>query len=375
MSESKFSPIVKETLQAYGTRDASGVRRAHVGFTLKLHDTTRSIPTRAEREEHLNSLLASGATKAFGAGNRNIEEEPDPIRTCFERDLDRIKHHAAFRTLAGKCQVFVAPDDLRLRNRLTHSLEVAQVAAGIASSVGANATLAEAAALGHDCGHGPMGHAAEDAFTPFLTDGYDHAPYGAYVMLKNANLCVETIDAIANHSWRRPAPSTVEGEIVSFSDRIAYVCHDFDDACVAGVVTSKQLPEIVADTLGVKQSTQLRTLINAVVQATTKTGVVGLEEPYATALDAFRKFNYDNIYLRPASQKQNEKAVKVLTQLVEYYVDVPGKIPQLKNQPASGSALAAEHAVHYVAQLTDQQVLNQATILLGWSKSELPRGV
>ena len=161
--------------------------------------------------------------------HRRKEEEPDPWRTCFERDRDRILHAAAFRRLAGKTQVFVFPDDHQ-RTRLTHALEVAQVARGVASALGLNVALAEAIALGHDCGHGPGGHASEDALSPYVAEGYDHAVWGADVVLDPLNLCEETLDGIRNHSWSRPAPATPEGEVVSWADRVAYVCHDFEDA-------------------------------------------------------------------------------------------------------------------------------------------------
>lgn len=205
LDHAQFSHDVQRTLNAYG-ETTDGVRRAHVGFTGRLHSGGRPFPTRAEREQALNALLAPGATPHSGAGNRAVPEDPDPVRTAFERDLDRIKHHVSFRRLAGKCQVFIAPEDIHLRTRMTHSVEVAQVALSIATAVGANTALVEAAALGHDCGHGPMGHASEEAFTPYLPGGYDHAPYGAHVMLADANLCAETVDAIACHSWRREAP-------------------------------------------------------------------------------------------------------------------------------------------------------------------------
>ena len=159
------------------------------------------------------------------------EEEPDPWRTCFERDRDRILHAAAFRRLAGKTQVFVFPDDHQ-RTRLTHALEVAQVARGVAPALGLNVALTEAIALGHDCGHGPGGHASEDALSPYVAEGYDHAVWGADVVLAPLNLCAETLDGVRNHSWSRPAPATPEGEVVVWADRIAYVCHDFEDAVV-----------------------------------------------------------------------------------------------------------------------------------------------
>ncbi|MGH3372014.1 MAG: HD domain-containing protein, partial [Nocardioidaceae bacterium] len=155
---------------------------------------------RQAREETEHLVLAPGATRAVGAGTRARPEAPDPFRTCFERDLDRIHHSRPFRRLAGKCQVFIAPEDDHLRTRLTHAIEVAQVAVGIARPAGLNVALTAAAATAHDCGHGPAGHASEEAFSPFLAGGYHHAVYGADVVLAPLNLCAETLDAVRNHS-------------------------------------------------------------------------------------------------------------------------------------------------------------------------------
>ena len=138
------------------------------------------------------------------------------------------------------------PEDDHLRTRLTHAVEVAQIATGIARAAELCVPLTEAIALAHDCGHGPAGHASEEAFSPYVPGGYDHAVYGADVTLAPLNLCAETLDGVRNHSWRRPAPSTPEGEVVAWADRIAYVCHDFEDAVRAGILTPADLPEEVA---------------------------------------------------------------------------------------------------------------------------------
>src|SRR4051794_3252522 len=212
-----------------------------------------SLVPREQREETEREVLAPSATKVTGAGRRAVEEEPDPWRTCFERDRDRILHSSAFRRLAGKTQVFVFPDDHQ-RTRLTHALEVAQVAVSVARALGLNIALTEAMALGHDCGHGPGGHASEDALSPYVPGGYDHAVWGADVTLAGLNLCAETLDGIRNHSWSRPAPATPEGEVVSWADRIAYVCHDFEDAVAAGIVAVDMLPDSVVERCGTARS-------------------------------------------------------------------------------------------------------------------------
>src|SRR4029453_19171535 len=198
---------------------------------------------------------APGATRPVGAGLRLRAEAPDPLRLCFERDLDRVKHSRPWRRLAGKCQVFIAPEDDHLRTRLTHAVEVAQVATGIARAANLCLPLVEAIALAHDCGHGPGGDASEEGFSPYLPGtGYDHAVYGADVTLEGLNLCRETLDGVRNHSWRRPPPSTSEGEVVAWADRIAYVCHDFEDAVRAGIIEPADLPPEVREVVGSRPS-------------------------------------------------------------------------------------------------------------------------
>src|SRR5271165_5757047 len=304
---------------------------------------------RAERQELEDALLAPGATRASGAGRRRAPEEPDPWRTCFERDRDRILHASSFRRLAGKTQVFVFPEDHQ-RSRLTHALEVAQVATGVARACRLNVALTEAIALGHDCGHGPGGHASEDALSPYLDGGFDHAPWGATVSLASLNLCAETVDGIANHSWSRPAPSTPEGEVVSWADRIAYVCHDWEDAVLSGIVAPHQLPPAVRALCGERRSAQLGAFINGVVSASLRTGQVGMEEEEAEALAAFRACNYERIYLRDASLRQGEAVISVLRALVEHFADRPhlvadGAVPAGPSDVFAGSPEALRAAV------------------------------
>jgi dGTPase len=333
---------------------------------------------REDREDREDDMLAPGATRALGGGERARPEEPDEWRTCFERDRDRILHATSFRRLAGKTQVFVFPQDHQ-RTRLTHALEVAQVATAMARACRLNVALTEAIALGHDCGHGPGGHASEDALDPFVAGGFDHAPWGAYVSLAPLNLCAETIDGIANHSWSRPAPKTPEGEVVSWADRVAYVCHDWEDAVVTGIVSPHQLPALVRDLCGDRRSAQLGAFIHGLVGATLRTGQVGMEEDTAEALSAFRACNYERIYLRDASVRQGAAVVQVLRALVEHFADRPHLIAQTSGAAPSdvlaGSEQAIVAAVTYVAGMTDRFAFRQAVALLGWDPDKLPAGV
>jgi dGTPase len=354
-----------------------GVRRAHADSTAALGTPGTASPlTRAEREDFEDVVLAPAATRARAAGRRAVPEGPDPWRTCFERDRDRILHATAFRRLAGKTQVFVFPADHQ-RTRLTHALEVAQVATGIARALRLNVALAEAIALGHDCGHGPGGHMSEDALGVFLPGGFDHAVWGADVSLADLNLCAETLDGIRNHSWSRPAPSTPEGEVVSWADRIAYVCHDWEDAVSAGIVVPAMLPGVVRTRCGESRPHQLRAFIEGMVDGALRSGVIGMDEELAEALAAFRRCNYDHVYLRPASVTQGASVVAVLRALVEHFADRPNTIPgvQRRGGLAGGSADAVTEAVAYVAGMTDRFAMGIAVAELGWDPDTLPRGV
>ena len=351
-----------------GTTGPEGVVLAHVAPPPPVG---RRRVDREAREELEHRALAEGATRASGAGRRAVPEDPDPLRTCFERDRDRILHSSAFRRLAGKTQVFVFPADHQ-RTRLTHALEVAQVATAVARAVGLNVALVEAIALGHDCGHGPGGHASEDAFDPFLPEGYHHAVWGADVVLAPLNLCAETLDGIRHHSWSLPTPRTPEGAVVSWADRCAYSAHDLEDAVHAGIVHPGDLPEAVTEVAGVTRSSQLRTFIGALVDCVLEHGVVGMAPAPAAALAALRAFNYERIYTRPESVAQGEAVAAVLTALVEHYAGHPHLLP-----PGLGVASAADPlraAVTYVGGMTDRYAFEAATRLLGWPADRLPRG-
>jgi dGTPase len=354
---------------------SGSVRRAHLDTHAPLD--ARPVPREA-REEREAGTLSSGATLSTGAGHRVIEEEPDAWRTCFERDRDRILHATAFRRLAGKTQVVVFPEDHQ-RTRLTHALEVAQVATAAASALGLNVALTEAIALGHDCGHGPGGHASEDALSPYVPEGFDHAVWGADETLTSLNLCAETLDGIRNHSWSRPAPATPEGEVVSWADRIAYVCHDFEDAAHTGIVRPDMLPEIVVASCGVTRSRQLAAFIGALVEGSSSAGTVAMTAPMADALAAYRAFNYETIYLRPASVAQSRAVIDVLQALVEHFADRPHSIPSLDTTAATavagGSTEALRAAVGYVAGMTDRFAFRTAMSHLGWERSKLPAGI
>ncbi len=374
-----------------------------------------ALMPRQAREDAEQLLLSPGATRSSGAGNRARPEEPDPLRTCFERDRDRILHSSAFRRLAGKTQVFVFPRDHQ-RTRLTHALEVAQVATAVARAVGLNVALTEAIALGHDCGHGPGGHASEEAFSPYLPEGYNHAIWGAEVTLAPLNLCSETVDGIRHHSWWLPSPLTPEGAVVSWADRCAYCAHDLEDAASVGVVDLASLPATVAEVAGNSRASQLRCFIGALVECITSTGEIGMRQPYAGVLETLRDFNYEHIYTRPSSIAQGRAVIAVLSALVEYFAANPEKVPATTGVTSAtttsggvssnwdgrgggggwGSVSAAgnsggggdgadardqghedafRRAITYVSGMTDRFAFGMAVELLDWRRDRLPRGV
>ena len=323
---------------------------------------------REAREAAEDAALVAGATRATGAGRRAEPEQPDPWRTCFKRDRDRILHSTAFRRLAGKTQVFIFPADHQ-RTRLTHALEVAQVAGAVARACRLNVALVEAIALGHDCGHGPGGHASEDALGLFVP-GFDHAVWGAEVTLAPLNLCAETVDGIRNHPWSRPSPSTPEGQVVSLADRVAYCAHDLEDAIHAGVVGAGDVPPELTGACGATRSAQLRTLITDIVRTTTRTGLVGLSEPAGSALAALRRFNHERIYLRPDSARQARAVIDMLRALVDHYLSDPGALPA-----SARTGKPVLDAVAYVDGMTDRFACAQAVARLEWPADRLPGGL
>ena len=345
-----------------------GVRQAHPGDD-RIQVRVGPALDRLAREEMEAHELATGATlSAAVPGRRRREEEPDELRTCFEQDRDRILHSPAFRRLAGKTQVFIFPADHQ-RTRLTHALEVAQVATAIARACRLNVALTEAIALGHDCGHGPGGHASEDAFSVFVPE-FDHAVWGADVTAAPLNLCGETLDGIRNHSWSRPAPSTPEGQVVGLADRVAYCAHDLEDAAASGVVSLDDLPADVLGLCGQTRSAQLHAFITDIVGTVTATGLVGMSEPMGEALASLRAFNHERIYLRAESVAQGRTVIDMLRALVEHFSTRIGDLPA-EYRSAPDPVLGA---VAYVDGMTDRYACAVAVSVLGWDPDRLPRG-
>ena len=326
----------------------------HVGEPPRV--APRPVFDRVAREEAEDAFLVPGATRAQGAGSRAVEEAPDPWRTCFERDYDRITHSSVFRRLAGKTQVFVHPPDMA-RTRLTHALEVEQIAVAIARAARLNVTLVAAAARAHDCGHGPFGHKSEAALSAFVPGGFDHAPWGAEVSLVPLNLTAEVLDAVANHSWARPMPATPEGLCVSLADRLSYVAHDVEDALRAGVIVPSDFPPELAGALSAPKRALVGALVTSAVHTVVSSGVVGLEDYAGATLQAVRDFAYASIYHRPESLRQAEAVRVFLPHLVEALCEERRIIEAPEN---AADAVVRHLAVAYVAGSTDRHTIRTA---------------
>ena len=356
--------------EARGRTD-DGYRRAH-GTSVFVGEIKRF--DRLAREAWEAANLAPGATRSIGAGNRAVAEEPEPDRTCFERDVARIRNHSpAFRAMSDKTQVFLDRSQLQ-RSRLTHTNEVAQLAGSIARTLGLNEALTVAVALGHDCGHGPGGHSAETALSPYIEGGFDHAVWGADVALAPHNLCAETLDGIRNHSWKRPAPRTPEGEVVSWSDRIAYCCHDWDDAVDTRLVTTEQLAPAVLALWGPDTGAHRTNFVRAVIEGTIAKQEVCMAEDVAPLLDAYRANNSERIYHHPEQVARHNVVITFMQRLAERFIEHPVDLAGATGRPeigamAPGSAPLRLETVRFLVACTDGQMLRYAAEH-GW-KSDL----
>jgi dGTPase len=330
-------------------------------------------PSPRERIEQVErDTLSPQATLSSASKGRERPEDPDPLRTAFQRDRDRIVHAKAFRRLKEKTQVFIAPRGDHYRVRLTHTLEVSQIARTAARALGLNEDLTEAIALGHDLGHTPFGHLGEQALTPFLGRPFRHNEQSLRVVdhLENRgqglNLTWEVRDGIVNHPWSMPTPSTPEAQVVRFADRIAYVNHDVDDALRAEVVTEGQLPAGPLEVLGRTQATRINTLVSDLVAASEGSPDVRLSDGVAAAMDEVRDFMFDRVYLREDARAEQDRAIALVRALFSYYLEHPDEVPEEYHQ-APGDL--ATRVADYIAGMTDRYavtVYEQLFLPRGW---------
>jgi dGTPase len=314
-----------------------------------------------ERQEELErEILSERATLSAATKGREREEPPHPMRTAFQRDRDRIVHSKAFRRLKHKTQVFIAPEGDHYRVRLTHTLEVAQIARTIARALRLNEDLAEAISLGHDLGHTPFGHLGEKALSPFLDRPFRHSEQSLRVVDhlerdgRGLNLTWEVRDGIVNHTWAMPQPATVEAQVVRFADRLGYVNHDIDDAIRAGLISEDELPDRVTEVLGRSHSERIETLVTDIVETTGDGPEVRMSDPVFVALDALRDFMFERVYLREEAAAEQDKAIGVIRALVSYYLEHADEVPE---EYARAPGTPADRVVDYIAGMTDRYAL------------------
>jgi dGTPase len=292
------------------------------------------VSTPRERTEQIErEILAETAVLAAESKGRERAEAPDGLRTCFQRDRDRIVHAKAFRRLKHKTQVFMAPEGDHYRVRLTHTLDVSHIARTAARALRLNEDLTEAISLGHDLGHTPFGHLGEQALTPLLDHPFRHSEQSLRVVdhLENdgegLNLTWEVRDGILHHPWSMPQPSTLEAQIVRFADRIAYVNHDVDDAIRAGVLAIDELPGAVTATLGETHSERINTLVTDLVVSSEGAPEIRLSPAIFAGLDELRDFLFAEVYLRTAATDEHDRAIRLLRELFAYFLDHPDQLP------------------------------------------------
>ena len=310
--------------------------------------------------------LSPSATRSTASRGRVVPEEPDEFRTAFERDRDRIIHSKAFRRLKHKTQVFLNPEGDHFVTRLTHTMQVTQVARALAAALSLNEPLAEAIALGHDVGHSPFGHTGEDALSPFFApDEWHHAAQSVRVfeVLENANLTWEVRDGIRAHSWKiEPPPVTPEAFCVRFADRIAYLAHDALDAIRAGVLKPDDFPDAVLDRFGEPGREWIGAMISAVVDESLRTGAVRMDDETLAVMTRLRDFMFERVYHAAEQLRQQQRAVGIIRDLMAWHLEHRDEIPASYRQD---EASAATQAADYISGMTDRFALATHERLIG----------
>lgn len=290
------------------------------------------MPNPRQRRELAERLLISkyGVLSENSKG-RLYDEPEDGVRTCFQRDIDRITHSKTFRRLKHKTQVFLQPEGDHYRTRLTHTLEVSRIARTVVRALELNEDLAEAIALGHDLGHTPFGHAGERALANIYSGGFKHYEQSLRVVDKlerdgrGLNLCYETRMGILNHTHGAP-DDTLEATCVRLADRIAYINHDLDDAIRAGILKPEQVPMIVRARCGDRNSVRINSIITDLI-ANSGEGEIKMSESMQEAVDTFHSFMYSDVYTNPVAKSEENKVEGILGGIFEYYAKHPWELP------------------------------------------------
>lgn len=293
---------------------------------------------------------------AFSQNSRGRPEyiEPCTLRTEFQRDRDRITHSKAFRRLMYKTQVFLSPEADHYRTRLTHTLEVTQIARTIARALNLNEDLCEAIGLGHDLGHTPFGHAGERVLQRCYDENFSHNKQSLRVAdkLEKLNLSYETRDGILNHVWKEK-PCTLEGRIVQFSDRIAYINHDIDDACRAGVMKESDIPKEILTVLGYTHSNRINTMVTSIIRESTGTARVDMEPTVYKATMDLRDFLFERVYKNPVAKGEEGKAEEMLHMMFDYFCRYPEKLPS-EYLPTLDEEGVERAVCDYISGMTDR---------------------
>ena len=325
-----------------------------------MDDSIRVRTLQRERE-----TLSEFATLCENSKGRQFVEEECPLRTAFQRDRDRILHCASFRRLKDKTQVFLAPDNVHYRTRLTHTLEVSQIARTIARSLNLNEDLTEAIALGHDLGHTPFGHAGERALAAVYEKGFTHFEQSLRVVDKlehngeGLNLTYEVRDGILCHTRGKEA-DTLEGRIVKLSDKIAYINHDIDDACRGGVLSEDDIPLDIRLVLGFSKTQRINTLIKSTIE-NTKDEIKMADEVF-DAFNRLHSFMFKYVYTNPVCKSEEGKAESMIKELFRYFSHNPSALPDFYSDIAKREG-AERAACDYISGMSDSYSLKIFSIL------------
>lgn len=314
------------------------------------------------REDIEKILVSSHGVMAADSKGRQIEEEKCLLRTEFQRDIDRIVHSKSFRRLKHKTQVFLQPEGDHYRTRMTHTLEVSRIARTISRALMLNEDLTEAAALGHDLGHTPFGHAGERALKE-LCGSFKHYEQSLRVVDRlekdgrGLNLTYEVRMAILNHTTGAP-DDTLESKCVRLADRIAYINHDVDDALRAGILKVSDLPENVRNTLGVSHSVRINTITSDLIAMSFDKDDLCMSDRVQKAVDEFHEFLYERVYWNPMAKSEESKVGGILGGIYEYYMKNPDKLPEDYKALSERDGLSRV-VCDYVAGMTDKFAISK----------------
>ncbi|MDR0890268.1 MAG: deoxyguanosinetriphosphate triphosphohydrolase [Oscillospiraceae bacterium] len=321
-----------------------------------------SIRQILEQEEHVR--FSEHAQFSDASRGRLYPEEPaeNDVRSCYQRDCDRILHSKSFRRLMHKTQVFLQPEGDHYRTRMTHTLEVARVARTIARALRLNEDLTEAIAFGHDLGHTPFGHAGEVALSEVMGREFHHNEQSLRVVDElekggqGLNLTYEVRMGILGHTSGSRMPETLEGQIVRKADQIAYINHDIDDAIRGGVLTENDIPQEISDVLGHTHRDRINTLVTNMIFHTRKTGVLGMEDMVDKTMQDLRNVMFERVYKNPVAKGEESKARRILQELYEYYIRHPEALPA-DFQPQISFDGMPRVVCDYIAGMTDKYAM------------------